>query len=233
MSHTIDSDDFDGKNFGYFSLQTHGQKDKEPLAVDWDLKFGKYTAFVPTAYAVTGVLQAMGVDAVKAYPVSDPSTYDDLSSHEMVEDKNILGSDWKSFNFGTMSYDVADSTVYFVRTNENAIWKIVFTGFGGSADGNFIFTKEKLIEAGIDDAREELKFAVYPNPASNDVNVVFESNNTSTYLISDLNGRTMLQGRLETNTFVHNLDISNLNTGVYIITIQEGSERKSERLIIR
>ena len=232
MDHTLDSKDFAGKKFGYFSLQFHNKQDKEPAKGEWDLKFAKYTAMVPTPYVVTGVLQATDVQAAKAYPVNDPLTYVDLPAQTFMEEINIIGSDWKSFNMSTFLYEVADSTVYFVKTEDYAIWKVVFTGFGGSATGDFIFTKEKLIEAGIGDNNELPEFRIYPNPASNKVNLVFDAPLNSDYTVSDINGRRLLQGSLSAGEILHNLNVSSLQTGIYIVTVRSGQNLRSERLII-
>ena len=232
MSHTLDTKDFEGKNFGYFSLQNHNQKDKEPLAVDWDLKFAKYTSFVPTPYVVTGVLHADGAQASHAYPVNDASTYTDFDSHTFLDNINTMGHDWKSFNMTTFQYDIIDSTVYFVRTVENAVWKLVFTGFGGSASGDFIFTKQNLIAAGISEKDNLPHFSIYPNPASQHINIVFDATTSSSeYSVSDISGRLMLQGSLNTG-LLHSLDISSLKKGIYLISINNEGRRRSERLII-
>jgi len=232
MQHTLDSKDFTGKKFGYFSLQFHNQKDKEPAIADWDLKFEKYTSFVPSPYVVTGVLQATGVQASKAYPVNDPLTYTDLGAHTLMDEINIIGSDWKSFNMTTFMYEIADSTVYFVRAQDHAIWKVVFTGFGGSTTGDFIFTKQKLIEAGVGEKDALPNFKVYPNPASKQVNLVFDAPVNSEYILSDISGRQMMRGSLKTGQILHNLDISSLQSGIYIVTISNNQSRRSERLII-
>ena len=52
MVHTFNIADFSGKNFGYFSLQTHSEKDKEPLSTDWDLYFGKFLSIILAPHQV-------------------------------------------------------------------------------------------------------------------------------------------------------------------------------------
>jgi len=116
---------------------------------------------------------------------------------------------------------------------DNAVWKIVFTGFGGSATGDFIFTKQMLLAAGINETENVPHFSLYPNPASNQVNLVFEASSNSEYSISDISGRLMQGGILSTQTLIHNLDISALNSGIYLITIKSDGSRRTERLIIR
>ena len=151
MVHTLAKSPFAGKNFGYFKLQTHSDANPEPPSANWDLLFTQYRTIVPvptpTPYLVSGVLQNYHVEAAKAYPVNDPAGYSDYGSQHFHREINTIGYDWKNY---VGMWQISDSTVYFVRTKNGAIWKMVFTGFGGAADGNFIFTKEKLIAASID-----------------------------------------------------------------------------------
>lgn len=141
-SATINKSNYFTKNFAYYSLQTASESDREPTTADWDLVFTKYTAFVPTAYGVTGVLTNIDVESVDVRNV-DESTYDDWQAQTFSTRINEIGYDWKTFDMGTFSYIIEDSTVYFVKAKNGGIWKLVFTGFGGSTDGNFIFTKKK------------------------------------------------------------------------------------------
>ena len=233
MSHTVDVQDFAGKNFGYFSLQNHQEVDKEPASADWDLKFGQYTAFVPTAYVVTGVLQNMKVNAAKAYPVNDASTYEDYIAHPMMAEINIIGSDWKSFNMQTFMYDIADSTVYFVEARGGDIWKIVFDGFGGSTTGDMSFNKKKVLEVGVNTFETVNLLEIYPNPARDFINIVYKNYSRANVQIRDLNGKLLVNEVLPQNTLTHRVSVNNLTTGIYFVSIIADGASSTKKLVVQ
>lgn len=233
MSHTVDVQDYAGKNFGYFSLQNHKAVDKEPLSVDWDLKFGQFTAFVPTAYVVTGVLQNMKVNTAKGYPVNDASTYEDYMTHSMMAEINIIGSDWKSFNMQTFMYDIADSTVYFVEARGGDIWKIVFDGFGGSTTGDMSFNKKKVLEVGINTPEAVNLLEIYPNPANDYINVVYKNYSSANVQVRDLNGKLLINEVLPQNELMHRVSINNLTTGIYFVSIISDGSSSTKKLVVQ
>ncbi|SEH05523.1 Uncharacterised protein [Candidatus Venteria ishoeyi] len=83
---------------------------------------------------------------------------------------------------------------------------------------------------------EDLKhdIIIYPNPASSELNVElpFYSNNFEVE-IYDLLGRSYFQFQNSTYANSTKMDISNLNTGMYIITVSIDKRIFSKRLFIR
>ena len=47
---------------------------------------------------------------------------------------NVIGADWKNFDQANNRWSLVDSTAYFIKTANGKIYKIIFTGFGGSAN---------------------------------------------------------------------------------------------------
>ena len=233
MQHSLDKADFAGKNFGYFSLQTHSEQDKEPMNADWDLFFGKYTGYVPTPYPVVGVLLSSQTEASKAYPVNDPSTYIDWGSHVLSNYSNVIGSDWKSFDFGSMSYVIADSTVYFVKTQDGDVFKMVFTHYGGSSTGDIVFEKTHVHFSGVQETENNSTFDLYPNPASDVINVAYYSDNNSVLDIIDLNGKVVMNKTLRNGEMIHRLYIDKLPKGMYVVNVRTNSTVVSKKLIVQ
>lgn len=237
MSHSLAKADFSGKNFGYYSLQNHNSVDREPATNTWDLTFTQYGSVIPGfgAYNVTGVLHNVGVESVKVYPVNDVSSFIDHSSQTFSEDINTIGYDWKSFNNTTFQYDIEDSTVYFVQDLDSNIWKIVFTDFGGSATGDFEFTKEKVYSiVGIEENEKDAFFSVYPNPATDNVNVVLNAEGATQVSLFNMNGQivrnTTLQG---SGLRTEQIDLSGLGKGLYILQLNGENWSKTEKLSVR
>ncbi len=231
MTHTLAKSNFTNKNFGYFSLQNHQEVDKEPANTDWDVMFGQYEASQVGWYLVSGVLANAGTQVAKAHPVNDSSTYVDYHLHTFDTKINGIGYDWKSFNF-TVGWVLEDSLVYFVETQEGDIWKMVFTGFSGSSAGQFIFGKEKLASNSVAE-NQNMILNTYPNPATEQLNLTYNSHSPVTIELVDMNGRTVKvwQGYegLQTKT----VQISDLPAGMYTLMLQSDKGVNSERIVIR
>jgi len=181
----------------------------------------------PTPYGVTGVLLNKGVTGVKASGV-DVATVD-FNNYTFQTDINTIGYNWKNF---AGSWTIEDSLVYFVKRSNGDIWKLVFTGFTGGASGNYIFSKEQVYTAttGIEETSGITTLGVFPNPATNLVNLVYQndgSNNNATVTISDLSGRVVTQQLFETTGGMNRsvLDVSALNRGIYILTLGSNSSK--------
>lgn len=232
---------FTGKNFGYYSIVNDSIIDIEPMSNSWDLVFTKYTTFIPTPYGVTGIAQNIGVEAVKVHPVNDVSTYQNYSNHTFNADFATIGYDWKTFDFATFSYLIDDSTVYFVKTQDSAVWKVVMTGFGGSGNGNFYFSKQKLTTTSIQENRvNNGQFYIYPNPvkAEGTISIVADlPKGISNALLSviSMNGQIISEKRIQINTSFdqHQVSIPRLQTGVYFIRLTHSKGAVTEKLIIQ
>lgn len=230
---------YTGKNFGYFSIQTNTALNREPVAsANWDLLFTQYTAFIPTPYTVGGVLSNKGVKVAQANNVSTPTSYSNWPAHSYATAINEIGYDWKAFS---TSWQLVQDTVYFVQSKAGDIWKLRFTGFGGSGNGNYIFAKEKLSSVGITelDGNLSASIAVYPNP-SNGENVTliynFEKNfSKAEYTLYDLSGRLIQSENLNSNNglFSHTINTAGLNTGLYIVSVTIDQKTIQQKIIIK
>ncbi|MBF4517094.1 M4 family metallopeptidase [Flavobacterium sp. ANB] len=77
------------------------------------------------------------------------------------------------------------------------------------------------IAAGLSETKETSRFALYPNPVESELNVSFEENNGYTYKIINTLGQQLGSGELSGNT----IDVSKLNTGIYIIELINGDKK--------
>lgn len=83
-------------------------------------------------------------------------------------------------------------------------------------------------------AEMPLSFDLFPNPASNIVSIVFEENyeKSVNILVTDLAGKIQnveIISRADGNL---SLDISNLSTGVYFISVSSNEQTKTKKLIV-
>ena len=79
--------------------------------------------------------------------------------------------------------------------------------------------------------------SIFPNPANNNLNINYISNEEGllNICIIDLTGRTVLRLSKDVvngNNSIEDIDISNLNKGIYFIEATNGSERELKRFVI-
>ena len=229
---------FAGKNFGYFSFATGETLDLEPAADSWDLLFTKYVAVImapePTPYPVAGVLQNKEVSAMQVDGV--PTDEAVWNSADLDTAINIIGSDWKTFNMTTFQYEYATNRTYFVQDRATNIWKLVFTGYGGSATGDITFTKELVSGVGVGDDRTTQELVLFPNPVSSGhINVVLGR--------EFLNGRLSLldaAGRTVKEQLVNGagaltalpIDLAGVTPGLYLARLEAAGKIFTARLVV-
>jgi hypothetical protein len=234
---TIDKSTYAGKNFGYYNLSTNTALDREPASATWDFTFTKYITFLPTPYGVTGLLSNKGVTVAQANGIANVATYNNYSAHTFTKQINEIGYDWKYFNGS--AFVIEDSLVYFVKDKTAEIWSVVFTGFGGSANGKYIFTKRKLSTTALTDLAGNTlsQFTIYPNPSTDGVvNVLFSSEkniDNATLTILDITGKVVLSNTISLaegfNTY--STGLNELNSGVYFIQLKADNVHATQKFI--
>lgn len=232
---TLIKSNYSGKNFAYYSIQNNAPLDREPLSSDWDLVFTQYTAFIPNAYGVTGVLSNNGVTIAEARPVDVlTASHGDYTFSAQI---NTIGYDWKTYGGG---WTIEDSTAYFVKDVTGNIWKMVFTGFGGSADGKFYFTKEMVSGVGINEINvDNNSLKIYPNPLTgSDLNITYHVEQAFSLVqltISDEMGRTIHTTSYENQHGLQQIELKNLklSPGLHIISLTIDGNLTHKKLIVK
>ena len=233
QSHTIVKANFTGKNFAYWNMSTHAPLDREPAAANWDLLFTKYIGFVPTAYALAGVLQNKEVRVLQVDGV--PTDLADAWSGDYTAEINTIGADWKSFNMTTFQYEYVQDRTYFVKDRAGNLWKLIFTGYGGMATGDITFTQELVSATGIDEMAA-VSAVIYPNPVRDGaVSLVLDAASANiTVSLVDLGGQVVNQQRIaQVNGLQqHQLNVGGLAAGLYTVRIQGDGINTATRLVI-
>ena len=231
----IDVKPFVAKNFIYYSMITNTVIDREPAA-SWDILFTKYIDFTEdmsgnmAEYLVTGVTSNINNFANKFTEVG--VDFNDWSSTSMDSLKNTIGYDWKSFDMGTFSWTVDDSTAFFIKDGEGDIYKLIFTYWAGSGSGNLALNKEVVSLSSVGDIVENNEIiSLYPNPANEVLNISLgEEQFDGQVIISDVSGRKVygsdFNGKISVN-------VSNLTNGIYFVTIHNDNFKETQKLIIK
>lgn len=228
---------FPGKNFGYYDLNANATLDLEPASADWDLLFTKYIGYVtqpfPAYYPVAGVLQnkLVEVQQVDNWPVSTAAWTDVLY---WPEEMNIIGFDWKSFNQGTFQWEYVQDRTYFVKARSGDVWKLVFTGYGGSATGDITFNSELSSPTLVAEAGAEFVL-VHPNPtALGTATVVVDSPRDGLVIdLVDPSGRVLLEQRVRGSGLTRaTMDLQGVPAGLYLVRMQGEGMRAATRLVV-
>jgi len=228
---------FIGKNFGYFSFATGMTIDREPNKYSWDLTFAQYMSTTPITYKVTGVLSNDSVTALKVYPV-DVTTASPWGGGSFSKYINTIGYEWKSFDFNSNTWAIEDSVVYFVNDRPGNLWKVVFTGFGGSASGNFEFYKEQISSTGVaENGGKPALLNIYPNPSNGVFNLVcyidkYTANNSASLI--DINGKAVKSFDLSSLIGLSQttLEVRGIAAGVYSLQLIVDGTTSTKRIVI-
>ena len=241
---TVAKSAYTGKNFAYLDMSSNTLLDREPGSSSWDFLFGRYTAFVANGpvmspYPVVGIMANKGVYVAQMNNVANPSTFYAWPGVPMSTNITTIGHDWKTVNINTGAWAVVVDTIYLVNDKPGNIWKVRCTGFGGSANGNFIFSKEKLSAVGVADEKGNSfgEMTLYPNPVSgSDVTLVLTSRVQSAEVavsVMDVTGKVLSSEKINANEGInqHQLNTEALSSGVYFVTIKAGSYVSTQKLI--
>ncbi len=119
-------------NFSFLSFEGAGKiVSIEPPKDLWDLCFTQYSATIPIDYLVTGVL--LNRYQTEAY-VDSINLFENISLDQVQEASfssrlDMIGYDWKSYNFTSGMYDVNALKNFIIRTKEQFYYKMHFLDF--------------------------------------------------------------------------------------------------------
>ena len=215
---TIDKNNYTNKNFVYYSLDNNSIEDSEPVSTNWDMVFMKYISDLGMPYPVTGALINNNVEVAEAN-AADPSSYTDYSAHNFTSSINTIGYDWKSFQ-GT--YTIDPNRCYFLRDMNQKIWRIVFTSFDGMSTGNLEFNATQINSTNIEESHKDKSFAMYPNPATENVTFVYDLNKNNNLDIFDVSGKKVYEKTLIGNGLkTYTTSLNSLDKGIYFVIISD------------
>lgn len=234
---TVDKSNYPGKNFGYYSIQNNTVLDREPTSTSWDLLFTKYVTDLGGGmyYGVTGVMANVGVSVAQVNDVKDVNNVSYIAQTYDSSKINVVGYDWKNFNNTTYKYEIEDSLVYFAGLPNGDVYKIIFTGFGGSATGDCIFTKELVFTTGVAENKMKNKILnVYPNPATSVVNLTFVGEDNTQINLYDVTGKEVFAKNISTTGINQEaINVSELPKGIYFLMLTSNNNKSTQKIIIK
>lgn len=222
--------------YNYYSLQNNQEVVAEPSEDNWDFVFRKYTSFINPPgqnYVVSGALHNPNVTVAQNQETSDA----DPNGLDYLEEINTIGYDWKSF---TGTWNIDSDQKYYMKYDNNTVYRMYFTDFGGSASGDLSFVLQDVTDLlGFESVSENLSFGMYPNPSlDGTVTIVYENKNTAaatnTIRVYAVNGAQVYKTTTLNNNgfFNQQLDLSFLDSGMYILQFDSGDTTISKKLIL-
>lgn len=237
QSGELEKSDYLGRNFGYWNITTNTTVDIEPANTAWDLLFTKYLSDLGVWYGVAGVLQNSSVEVAQLDEVNVDAAQLSQAEGLFSSDINIIGSDWKTFT-GTQYVYAADRS-YFVRDVDGAIWKLVFTGYGGGATGTMTFEKEFVGTTSVTEVTvNNGSVVLYPNPVQQGtgaVNILADiPGDRAQVRVLDLNGREVFTGSVNglDGFSARRVQMGALPTGMYMLQLVHAHGVATARMIV-
>lgn len=241
----INSKNYDGKLFVYYSIVSDEILDLEPKSTEWDIVFGKYTDIAMMGnvlydnYPVTGARINPRVKVAKVTGVKNNEAQQPFLD-QFTNTTNAIGYLWKIFNQNTFQWIIPDTITYFVISEDDGyLYKLWFSGFVSSL-GNIYFNTERLPLSVIDDATEyNSSVAIFPNVISNgdQLNIFISNLNVNQKFdldILDITGSKVYSQsfNIGNNNEIFAINNLNLSTGFYLVRLNIGSKVFYQKLII-
>ncbi|NNK89363.1 MAG: T9SS type A sorting domain-containing protein [Saprospiraceae bacterium] len=232
---TITRSDYADSPLIFFSLDTIDLLEDMPS--NYDLIFQRYSAPLDAGdeivqYTVTGVLLAPGSEGLEAKGV-DPITVDHKEYlSDLTTIPSAIGHEWKYFDFAS-GWVVANDRVYFVKTRNDAYYKVFFTGFSGSSTGFFTFEVTELDLTSLEEAlRNNIEIKVYPNPTTGYFSIEYpESISGLSARLYNMNGQMVKEWMVDT-TIGYNLPID-IPGNSYVLQLYSGNDLLSVKKLIK
>ena len=210
-------------------------------AINIDMLYGT----VPSGSGFIGGLVSAGADkgtSTTGIPVPDMMIYlRNVATGKIITytTTDITGA-YSFSNLGAGTYMVYPED-YQYRTTESA--PVIISATSDTATGvNFTqhtisMTITPAATAGIKPVISGSAISVYPNPSSGTVNIAWQNQQTgiASVVVTDVVGREVYNHRLQLTTAsgTSQTDLSNLNDGIYIITIKSGNSNYTGKLTIQ
>jgi len=158
---------------------------------------------------------------------SDIDNYTALLTGDFIPSEN----DWRTHKVYIGNLKGEDGVLFMFEFDVSSGNRIYIDNVNFGCNSRSLVGENELIS-------NTINFNIYPNPTNNDANISFSSNDDeNTIFISDVTGKLIASKEYKnsnkTRTTVSEITGTNLNKGVYFVTVKNQSSTKTEKLIIK
>ena len=221
--------------FNYVHLNSGEIVVAEPENTAWDFVATKYLTDYfgdgSMMYGVTGILVHPSIEVAERAADAGETQLADLT---FSEDINTIGWNWKTYSGGV--YSVDSNRQFFLKDANDQVYRIVFTGYSGSATGNISFNYENVTEQLDAQTFEGGRFAAYPNPTNGALSIVLDRTLAGEAVIElvDLRGALVKRETINSGGFAEvQWDLSSYSKGVYLVKVQVGAQQQLQKIVLQ
>lgn len=202
--------------FVYYDVVNNVLNDREPDTDQWDAVWTKYKGMInfmgsKIPYTVTGILTNPKVTVAKNIGKKCNEVWLSNKTAQVYPSISNIGHDWKAFDQQTFKYTITDTFVYFVNALDSNTYKVTMKNFTGGSQGKTTFNLYEATSS-IQSISSNNTISIYPNPTNSTLQIESESAINSV-LVYDMQGRQVLSSELS------QINISDLNNGIYMLLI--------------
>jgi hypothetical protein len=188
---------------------------------------GTFNVIVTNSFGCTDTSAAVSV-VVNALPVAGTITGTTTSNVNDTNTYTIAAQSGLSYTWsvtgGIIQSGQGTNSIKIKWTNKGTeIIKVSVMNINSCSDSSSLVVS--VLNTGIAEINPG-NFTIYPNPATNELIISNVNQNLkgSQLIISDMLGRAVIETTILNDTREVNLPVNNLQTGTYILTIQNGNE---------
>ena len=120
----------------YYNIREKSTLDL-PKETEYDVAFGKYTDLVTIDnitqdYLIYGAIQGKALAYYENEPFDSVKT-EQFNAIRLMNNKDVLGWDWKNYNRPKDAYEIVDNRTYLIMSNAGFKYKLRFVNFYNTA----------------------------------------------------------------------------------------------------
>ncbi len=120
----------------YYNIREKSNLDL-PKETEYDVAFGKYTDLVTIDnitqdYVIYGAIQGKALAYYENEPFDSVKT-EQFNAIRLMNNKDVLGWDWKNYNRPKDAYEIVDNRTYLIMSNVGFKYKLRFVNFYNTA----------------------------------------------------------------------------------------------------
>jgi PKD repeat protein len=177
-------------------------------------------------YEVVLYTEVQGLNTITCQVVSPESAN---TNEALSFTSNTSGADLITWNFGDASAEVTGLTANHTFTAPG-IYTITITASNSVCSQTVQQTIQILDLATGFNQLNDLNTRIFPNPANDQITLVIDGNKESVFEIHDLTGKLVSSHQL--NSVTNQIQVSNLEGGIYLGTVRQNGSVKTFRLVV-